>query len=263
MRLAQNLKLLLAACLFLSTLAPAASAQRRTQRTEQSAAARGVDVERKIEALLARMTLEEKLGQLQQLGGDIGGHANPDLYELARAGRLGSTLGIRGAKNSNDLQRAAVEGSRLKIPLIFGFDVIHGYRTIFPIPLGEAASFDPAAAERSAYVAAAEARAAGVHWTFAPMVDVARDARWGRISEGAGEGGAEKRIFTRALGDAAPTGIARDVDHRRKGPTQADVVCFLCCDSGGVFGERWIPATCLPQWDWEDRAVAVNHVETK
>ncbi len=187
MRLAQDLKPLLAACLLLSALAPVANSQRRTQRSGQSAAARGVDVERKIDALLARMTLEEKLGQLQQLGGDIGGHANPDIYEIARAGRLGSTLGVRGAKNTNDLQRAAVEGSRLKIPLIFGFDVIHGYRTIFPIPLGEAASFDPATAERSAYVAATEARAAGVHWTFAPMVDVARDARWGRIAEGAGE----------------------------------------------------------------------------
>jgi beta-glucosidase len=96
-------------------------------------------------------------------------------------------LGVRGALNTNDLQRAAVEGSRLKIPLIFGFDVIHGYRTIFPIPLGEAASFDPATAERSSYVAATEARASGIHWTFAPMVDVARDARWGRIAEGAGE----------------------------------------------------------------------------
>jgi beta-glucosidase len=133
------------------------------------------------------MTLEEKLGQLQQSGGDVAGKANPDLYEAARSGRLGSTLGVRGAANTNDLQRAAVEGSRLKIPLIFGFDVIHGYRTIFPIPLGEAASFDPAAAERSAYVAATEARAAGIHWTFAPMVDIARDARWGRIAEGSGE----------------------------------------------------------------------------
>ena len=80
-----------------------------------------------------------------------------------------------------------MEGSRLKIPLIFAFDVIHGYRTVFPIPLGEAASWDPAAAERSAAIAAAETRAAGVHWTFAPMVDIARDARWGRIAEGAGE----------------------------------------------------------------------------
>jgi beta-glucosidase len=164
---------------------PAVHSQRR--RAPVGAQRSQNNTERKIDALLARMTLEEKLAQLQQLGGDIGGHANPDIYDLARRGLLGSTLGVRGAHNTNDLQRAAVEGSRLKIPLIFGFDVIHGYRTIFPIPLGEAASFDPAAAERSAYVAATEARAAGVHWTFAPMVDIARDARWGRISEGAGE----------------------------------------------------------------------------
>jgi beta-glucosidase len=185
MRLSQHLKLLLAAALLLAAMPTGANAQRRAQRP-RAAQARN-DVERKIDALLARMTLEEKLGQLQQLGGDNAGHANPDIYEIARAGRLGSTLGVRGAANTNDLQRAAVEGSRLKIPLIFGFDVIHGYRTIFPIPLGEAASFDPSTAERSAYVAATEARAAGVHWTFAPMVDVARDARWGRIAEGAGE----------------------------------------------------------------------------
>jgi beta-glucosidase len=186
MKSSLHLRLWLAAAILLSSVPLASQAQRR-QRPARPRAAQGDDVERRVNALLARMTLEEKLGQLQQLGGDIGGHANPDLYEIARAGRLGSTLGIRGARNTNDLQRAAVEGSRLKIPLIFGFDVIHGYRTIFPIPLGEAASFDPSAAERSAYVAATEARAAGIHWTFAPMVDVARDARWGRISEGAGE----------------------------------------------------------------------------
>ncbi|HJQ67875.1 MAG TPA: glycoside hydrolase family 3 N-terminal domain-containing protein [Blastocatellia bacterium] len=145
------------------------------------------DVEKRIDALLARMTLEEKLGQLQQLDGHADGNFRPEHLELARKGLLGSTLNVRGAKNVNELQRAAVEGSRLKIPLLFGFDVIHGYRTIFPVPLGEAASWDPAAVERAAAVAAAEARAAGVHWTFAPMVDIARDARWGRIVEGAGE----------------------------------------------------------------------------
>jgi beta-glucosidase len=175
-----------------------ASAQRRAPRAPARRAARQDDVERKVEALLARMTLEEKLGQLQQSGGDVAGKANPDLLEAARAGRLGSTLGVRGARNANELQRAAVEGSRLKIPLIFGFDVIHGYRTIFPIPLGEAASWDPSAAERSAYVAATEARAAGLHWTFAPMVDVARDARWGRIAEGAGEDTYLGSAFARA-----------------------------------------------------------------
>jgi beta-glucosidase len=148
---------------------------------------RPADVERRIEALLAQMTLEEKLGQLQQLAGGGEGNYRPEHLALARAGRLGSTLNVRGAVRVNELQRAAVEQSRLRIPLIFGFDVIHGYRTIFPIPLGEAASWDPAVVERSASIAAMEARAAGVPWTFAPMVDIARDPRWGRIAEGAGE----------------------------------------------------------------------------
>jgi beta-glucosidase len=133
------------------------------------------------------MTLEEKLGQLQQLDGEANGNFRPEHLQLARQGLLGSTLNVRGAQRTNELQRTAVTESRLKIPLIFGFDVIHGYRTIFPIPLGEAASWDPAAVERAAGIAAAEARAAGVHWTFAPMVDIARDPRWGRIAEGSGE----------------------------------------------------------------------------
>ena len=146
-----------------------------------------MDVEQRIDALLSQMTLEEKLGQLQQLDGHGDGRFREEHLDLARKGLLGSTLNVRGALQVNTMQRAAVDGSRLKIPLIFAFDVIHGYRTVFPIPLGEAASWDPAAAERSAAIAAAEARAAGVHWTFAPMVDIARDARWGRIAEGAGE----------------------------------------------------------------------------
>src|SRR6185503_5920316 len=144
-------------------------------------------IEQRINALLLRMTLQEKLGQLQQLDGEANGNFRPEHLELARQGLLGSTLNVRGAQRTNQLQRIAVTESRLKIPLIFGFDVIHGYRTIFPIPLGEAATWDPAAVERSAAIAAAEARAAGVHWTFAPMVDIARDARWGRIAEGSGE----------------------------------------------------------------------------
>jgi beta-glucosidase len=145
------------------------------------------DVEQQINALLARMTLEEKLGQLQQLDGEANGNYRPEHRDLVRKGLLGSTLNVRGAQRTNELQRIAVEESRLKIPVLFGFDVIHGYRTIFPVPLGEASSWDPAVAEHSASVAAAEARAAGVHWTFAPMVDIARDARWGRIVEGSGE----------------------------------------------------------------------------
>ena len=146
-----------------------------------------LNVEARIDALLARMTLEEKLGQLQQLDGEANGNFRPEHVEMVRKGLLGSTLNVRGAQRSNELQRIAVTESRLKIPLIFGFDVIHGYRTIFPIPLGEAASWDPAAVERATSIAAAEARAAGVHWTFAPMVDIARDPRWGRIAEGSGE----------------------------------------------------------------------------
>ena len=167
----------LALFLMLNILAaPVAQAQRARR-----------DVERRIETLLGRMTLEEKLGQLQQLDGHADGRFKDEQPELVRKGLLGSTLNVRGVRNTNELQRIAVEGTRLKIPLIFGFDVIHGYRTIFPVPLAEASSWDPASVERAAQVAAAEARASGVHWTFAPMVDIARDARWGRIVEGSGE----------------------------------------------------------------------------
>src|SRR5262245_5889399 len=145
------------------------------------------NVESRIDALLPQMTLEEKLGQLQQLVGEADGKYRPEHPELIRKGLLGSTLSVRGAQRTNELQRVAVEESRLKIPVLFGFDVIHGYRTIFPVPLAEASSWDPVAVERAASVAAAEASAAGVRWVFAPMVDIARDARWGRIVEGAGE----------------------------------------------------------------------------
>lgn len=143
-------------------------------------------IEQKIDALIARMTLAEKLGQLQQLDGEANGRYRPEHLEMARKGLLGSTLNVRGAKMTNELQRAALE-SRLKIPILFGFDVIHGYRTIFPVPLGEAATWDLAQIEENQAIAAAESRASGVHWTFAPMVDIARDPRWGRIIEGAGE----------------------------------------------------------------------------
>jgi beta-glucosidase len=140
----------------------------------------------RVESLLRQMTLDEKLGQLQQLDGEANGRYRPEHLELARRGQLGSTLNVRGAEQVNELQKAALE-SRLKIPLLFGFDTIHGYRTVFPIPLGEAASFDPALAEATARVAAAESAAVGLKWTFAPMVDIARDPRWGRVAEGAGE----------------------------------------------------------------------------
>jgi beta-glucosidase len=161
--------------LILLTSPPAAHLQRRP------------NTEQRIDQLLARMTLAEKIGQLQQLDGHADGRFKDEHPELVRKGLLGSTLNVRGARNTNELQRVALTESRLKIPLIFGFDVIHGYRTVFPIPLGEVSSWDPVGVERAASIAAAEARAAGVHWTFAPMVDIARDPRWGRIAEGSGE----------------------------------------------------------------------------
>src|SRR3954453_393385 len=120
------------------------------------------DVEQRVNALLAQMTLEEKLGQLQQLDGEGNGNFRPEHLDLVRKGLLGSTLNVRGVTRTNQLQHIAVDESRLKIPVLFGFDVIHGYRTIFPVPLGEASSWDPVAAEKSASIAAAEARAAGV-----------------------------------------------------------------------------------------------------
>jgi len=141
--------------------------------------------EPQIDSLLARMTLEEKLGQLNQVSVD--GQPNAEQLDLARKGLVGSFLNLAGADATHAAQHVAVTESRLHIPLILGLDVIHGYRTTFPIPLGEAASWDPEAVEAAAHVAAKEAAAAGVHWTFAPMVDIARDPRWGRIAEGSGE----------------------------------------------------------------------------
>lgn len=136
------------------------------------------------------MTLEEKAGQLNQIAGawEQGVPRMPQGADAdVRAGRIGSFLGIFGAAYTREMQRIAVTESRLRIPLLLGHDVIHGFRTIFPLPLAEAASWDPAAVERAARIAAIEATAAGLHWTFAPMVDIARDARWGRIVEGSGE----------------------------------------------------------------------------
>ena len=138
--------------------------------------------EARIEALLRQMTLAEKLGQLSQYGPD-----QPEMKPALEKGLVGSVLGAVDARKINELQDRALAGSRLKIPLLAGHDVIHGHRTIFPIPLAIAASFDPEAAELSARIAAREARWSGIRWTFAPMVDIARDPRWGRIAEGAGE----------------------------------------------------------------------------
>ncbi len=147
-------------------------------------------IEKSVDSLLRLMTLEEKIGQMNQYNGPwaaTGPLTNDDnLLDQVKTGKVGSMLNVTGVKRTRELQELALQ-SRLKIPMLFGQDVIHGFRTIFPIPLGEAASWDLKAMEDGARVAATEASAAGVHWTFAPMVDIARDPRWGRVMEGAGE----------------------------------------------------------------------------
>jgi len=138
-----------------------------------------------VDSLLAHMTLEEKLGQLNLLS--AGGKASPEQTALVRRGLVGGLFNVIGTENTRAVDRVATTESRLKIPLLFGLDVIHGFRTIFPIPLAEAGAFDPELAEATARAAGREAAAAGVNWTYAPMVDIARDPRWGRIAEGSGE----------------------------------------------------------------------------
>jgi beta-glucosidase len=148
------------------------------------------DINLRVEALLKKMTLEEKIGQLVQysVGNATGPNASNLKYdEMAAKGQVGSYLNVVGAGATNHFQHIAVEKSRLHIPILFGQDVIHGHRTTFPVPLAIAASFDPAAAELVARTGATEARADGLAWVFSPMVDIARDPRWGRIIESAGE----------------------------------------------------------------------------
>jgi len=154
------------------------------------AAAQQETIDQKVNALLKKMTIEEKIGQLNQYTGDNSATGpitiNPNKQAEIKAGLVGSMLNIIGTKYTRQYQELAMQ-SRLKIPLLFGQDVIHGYKTTFPIPLAEAASWDLQAIELAARVAATEASASGIHWTFAPMVDIGRDPRWGRVMEGAGE----------------------------------------------------------------------------
>ena len=147
-------------------------------------------MDRFVDSVLAGMTLEDKVGQLTQYRGrwsETGPQVEAGGEAEIRAGKVGSFLGVFGAAYTREMQRIAVEESPRRIPLLFAHDVIHGFRTIFPVPLAEAASWDTAAVRRAARVAATEGTAFGLHWTFAPMVDIARDPRWGRIVEGAGE----------------------------------------------------------------------------
>ena len=159
------------------------------------------EVNSRVESLLKQMTLDEKIGQLVQYsaGFATGPSASNLTYdELAAKGQVGSMLNVVGAERTNHYQHIAIEKSRLHIPIIFGLDVIHGHRTTFPVPLAVAASWDPEAAESVARMGAVEARADGIAWVFSPMVDIARDARWGRIIESNGEDPYLSSVMARA-----------------------------------------------------------------
>ena len=166
--------------LILTVLAVMVSCQERKTTTVGTTP----DIEKRVEDLLSRMTLAEKIGQMNQVsaGGNVANYA-----EDLRNGRVGSILNEVDPVKINEFQRICVEESRLGIPLLVGRDVIHGFHTVFPIPLGLAATFDPALVQKGARIAAVEATAQGIRWTFSPMLDIARDPRWGRIAEGSGE----------------------------------------------------------------------------
>lgn len=156
----------------------------------------------RVRALIDRMSLDEKIGQLNQTPGGrqraLNSRLDAAALERVRRGEIGSFLHVAGAAEIRELQRVAVEESRLGVPLLFGMDVVHGYRTLFPVPLALAASWDPELMERTARVAAVEATAAGLNWTFSPMIDIARDPRWGRVVEGPGEDAYLASVLTTA-----------------------------------------------------------------
>ncbi len=190
----------------------------------------------KINSLLTKMTLQEKIGQMNQLNE---WNNSAEMEQTIRSGSVGSFLNIVDAKRSNELQRIAVEETRLGIPLIFARDVIHGFKTIFPIPLGQAATWNPQLAENGARVAAMEASAAGIKWTFAPMIDITRDPRWGRIAESCGEDTYLTSVFGAAMvkgfqGDnlSAPTSIAACAKH---------FAGYGATESGKDYNTTWIP----------------------
>ncbi len=177
-------RILLLACLF-----PAFTATAQDAEIKSSVK----NVEAKVDSVLSLMTLEEKVGQMVQYSGtwDLTGPATGDQNqyrkEQLKKGLVGSMLNVLSVDATREAQKLVMENSRIKIPLMFGYDVIHGYKTMFPVPLGETASWDLEAMEETARISALEAAADGVNWTFAPMIDISRDARWGRIMEGAGE----------------------------------------------------------------------------
>lgn len=200
------------------------------------------DTDPRVEALLSRMTVEEKLGQLSQ-STSMRTPLSADIKEEIRKGRWGSFLNAGSPEDRSEAQRIARTESRLGIPLVFGRDAVHGYRTIFPIPLGQSASWDPELIRQAAHVAAQEVSAEGIHWTFAPMIDITRDPRWGRVSETLGE----DPYLTSALGVAmvhgfqgasltAPDSVAACAKH---------FVGYGATEGGKDYNSTWIPEILL------------------
>lgn len=197
-------------------------------------------IEKKIDELISRMTLQEKIGQMNQLSGT---GLSEDMIGQIKAGKVGSILNELDVKTTNKIQEIAVKESRLGIPIIFARDVIHGFKTIFPIPLGQAATWNPLIAEQGAQVASLEATAAGIRWTFAPMIDVARDPRWGRIAESCGE----DPYLTSVMGVAMVKGFQGD-DLKNPNSMAACAKHFAgygATESGKDYNTTWIPEVQL------------------
>ena len=192
--------------------------------------------EKKIDELMSKMTLQEKIGQMNQLTG-MG--LSDEMRHNIKEGRIGSILNELNPEQINELQRIAVEESRLGIPLVFARDVIHGFKTIFPIPLGQAASWNPQIAENGARVAAIEATATGIRWTFAPMIDIARDPRWGRIAESCGE----DPYLTSVMGAAMVKGFQGDglADPASMAACAKHFAAYGATEGGKDYNTTWVP----------------------
>lgn len=195
-----------------------------------------LDVEQRIDALLARMTLEEKVGQMSQ-STSMRTPISAEIRDEIRRGRWGSFLNAGSAEDRAEAQRIATTGSRLGIPLLFGRDVIHGYATVFPIPLGQSASWNPELLREAAGVAAREAAAQGIHWTFAPMIDIARDPRWGRIAESLGE----DPYLAGVLGAA----MVRGFQENGAAACAKHFAGYGAAESGRDYNSTWIPEGLL------------------
>src|SRR5258708_1344135 len=211
--------------------------------------AQQANINQKVEALLAKMTLAEKIGQLNQYNGDweATGPVTKDVgnkIDEIKQGRVGAVLNIMGTDHIRTFQDAPMQ-SRLKIPLLFGQDVIHGYRITLPIPLAEASSWDMAGIEKAERIAATEASASGINWTFAPMVDIARDPRWGRVMEGAGE--------DPYLGSLIATARVKGFQGNGLGSTDAIMACakHFAAYGAAIGGRDYNSVDMSPRTLWE------------